>query len=723
MPRSRDRIVGRRLLACFVFLLLPVAAWAEEPPKPSLTAVPLNGEEITVDGLLDEPIWHTAPAATGFVQQRPEPGAPSHGKSFVRVVYDGGNLYIGAELDDPDPTQVRGDERQRDAGFDRSDAFAVLIDTYHDHQNAFFFETNLLGAKSDALVSQDGGSVDSDWDGIWEVSARRTPTGWSAEFRIPFETLRFRAEKSQIWGIQFRRRIPHLKEVSFWSPLTTELDFYEVSRAGHLIGVGAVRQERRFWIKPYVRGEYQYDRTDLRDGWDTDHEAGVDLRYRFRTNLTLDLTYNTDFAETEVDNLQVNLTRFPLFFPEKREFFLEGKGFYDFGLSGRVQPFFSRRIGLIGSQPVPILGGGKLTGKVGRYGVGFLMMQTEALEGTAPAEQFGVLRLTRDIGVRSNVGIIATHRADRYETGGQTVGIDTTIAPSPNLSGYAFWLRSGGPQSAGSFRSGDPGQASYVQANYKDPFWRIYASHLRIDERFDPALGFVQQTDLDESYGYIDVRPHPAAGPIRELGFKGELTYQTDTGGALLYRSNYWRGQVDFKSGDFVLFSYDPQVERLPEDFEIRPGIVIPAGRYHYHHFNVYLNSDPRRPLSAVISFLWGGFYAGKKNSLVAALTAGPAEGVRLGGSMEVDWVDLPQGSFVAEILEGEMEWSFTNRISAHGLVQWDKEGRTLAANLRFSWEYRPGSWVYLVANPSHQGNDNTLLLLLKVTWLWEPAL
>ena len=280
MPRSRDRIVGRRLLACFVFLLLPVAAWAEEPPKPSLTAVPLNGEEITVDGLLDEPIWHTAPAATGFVQQRPEPGAPSHGKSFVRVVYDGGNLYIGAELDDPDPTQVRGDERQRDAGFDRSDAFAVLIDTYHDHQNAFFFETNLLGAKSDALVSQDGGSVDSDWDGIWE------------EFRIPFETLRFRAEKSQIWGVQFRRRIPHLKEVSFWSPLTTELDFYEVSRAGHLIGVGAVRQERRFWIKPYVRGEYQYDRTDLRDGWDTDHEAGVDLRYRFRTNLTLDLTYN-----------------------------------------------------------------------------------------------------------------------------------------------------------------------------------------------------------------------------------------------------------------------------------------------------------------------------------------------------------------------------------------------------------------------------------------------
>lgn len=376
-PRRLNRPSAITLLSGFILLsILYGQASPQEPPKPAIQAIPLQEEKITVDGLLTEPVWAGAEPADHFIQQRPQTGAPAVGVSRVWIAFDENSLYIAADLLDPNPDLIRGDERQRDASLERSDSFALIIDAYHDHQNGFFFETNVLSAMSDALVSREGGEVNFDWDGLWEAAAQRTGGGWSVEFRIPFETLRFQPGASQVWGIQFRRRIPHLKEISFWSPLTSEQTFYEVSRAGHLTGIGSAGERRRLSIKPYAKGSYQLNRTDLRDDWEVDHDAGGDLRYRLRSNLVFDLTINTDFAETEVDRFQVNLTRFPLFFPEKREFFLEGKGFYDFGLAGRVEPFFSRRIGLVARRPVQILGGGKLTGKAGPYGVGALYMGT-----------------------------------------------------------------------------------------------------------------------------------------------------------------------------------------------------------------------------------------------------------------------------------------------------------------------------------------------------------
>lgn len=713
MPRLHR--LYRSFLLIGIFLAAGPAE-GQELPKPSVAAVSLQEETITIDGVLDEPAWGSGEAAAGFIASEPVDGLPAAAESFVRVAYDQNNLYVGADLRDPNPALVYGDERRRDALFNRSDAFSVLIDPFHDHQTGFLFETNPLSALSDALVSQNGGRIERDWDGLWEVAARRTDTGWSVEFRIPFSTIRFQSGVSQVWGMQFRRRVPHLKETSYWSPVSREQTGEQVSLAGHLTGMEALRQERRLWIKPYGRGSYEINRTELNDDRHIDTDAGGDLRYRFQTNLTLDLTYRTDFAETEADLFQTNLTRFPLFFPEKREFFLEGKNFYDFGLSGRVQPFFSRRIGLAQGQVIPILGGGKLTGKVGPYGIGSLYMQTEAEEAVdLPAERFGVVRLSRDLGVRSNVGLIATDRAARTDSGSQTLGFDTTLSPNERLSLDGFWSRSGGADRE------EPGQAHYQNFNWRDPFWRINVSHLRIDEAFNPALGFVQQTDLDESYGYVDIRPRPSAGPIREIGLKAEMTYQMETDGDFLYKSNYNRLQADFWSGDFLLISVDPQRERLPEDFEIRPGIVIPEGTYHYTHTNLYFNTDTRRPYSGIISLLWGGFYDGRRTSLTIDLTAAPGPGLKLGAGWQTDWVDLPQGEFTAQIINGDFSWSLTNWMLLQGLVQWDREARLLAANFRFSWEYREGSRVYLIVNPSHQGDENTVLVLTKLTWLWQP--
>ncbi|HIE65013.1 MAG TPA: hypothetical protein EYG28_09635 [Nitrospiria bacterium] len=687
---------------------------AQEPLKGSFEAIPVEVNSIRIDGLLQEPVWREGSSATVFTQQEPFVGVLSLTASEVRIAYDEGNLYIGAFLSDPRPDLVQGDERQEDALFDRSDAFAVLIDTYHDHQNGFFFETTPLSAMADALVSQEGSQVNRDWDGKWEVAARRTATGWSAEFRIPFETLRFRSGDAQTWGIQFRRRVPHLKEISFWSPLSAEQTFFEVSRAGHLRGVNPLTQVRPFSIKPYAKGSYVNDKTGINHISETDLDGGLDIRYRFRTNMTLDLTYNTDFAETEVDRIQVNLTRFPLFFPEKREFFLEGKGFYNFGLSGRIQPFFSRRIGLISRQAIPILVGGKLSGKIGPYGVGMLLMETES-EGGNPAERFGVLRLSRDIGLRSNVGLIVTERGVRGDSGSETIGVDGALSPNTHLTTNAFWLHSEGDTGR------ERGQASFGEIQWRDPFWRIRLNHLRIDETFSPALGFVRQTDLIETFGFVDIRPQLGEGLIREIGFKTEMTHQTDDNGNFLYRSNYNRIQADFRSGDFILFSVDPQKERLPEDFQIRPGILIPAGTFTYTHYSIFFFSDSRRPLSTVASILWGGFFDGRKASIDLSLTAAPAEGIKVGAGLEIDQVHLPQGEFTSQIVDGNIAWSLSNRLLLQGLIQWDKEDDSLAANLRLSWEYRENSWFYLIVNPARQKAADTLLILTKITWLWEP--
>ncbi|MFQ5543183.1 MAG: DUF5916 domain-containing protein [Nitrospiria bacterium] len=702
------------LLALVLIFGLSGEASAQEAAKRSLRAIRLENGQVTVDGFVNEPIWQTGMAATGFVQQEPFVGSLSLAESFARVAYDESHLYIGALLNDPQPDLVRGDERQEDGLFDRSDAFAVLIDTYHDHQNGFFFETNLLSAMSDALVSQEGTEVNRDWDANWSVAAQRTETGWSVEFRIPFTALRFRPGEAQTWGIQFRRRVPHLKEVSFWSPLTSEQVFFEVSRAGHLNGVNTTKQVQPFAIKPYVKGAYQSDRTGTENISESDFDGGVDFRYRFRTNLTLDLTYNTDFAETEVDRFQVNLTRFPLFFPEKREFFLEGKGFYDFGLSGRVQPFFSRKIGLVNRKSVPILVGGKLSGKVGPYGIGTLFMETES-QGDAPSERFGVLRLSRDLGLRSKLGVIATQRAERSKSGRETVGVDGIFAPNKHLRSTAFWLYSDESQGE------DRGDTSFAELRWQDPFWRIRLNHLRIDNDFSPALGFVRQDDLHETVGFVDVRPQPKSGRVREFGFKTEMTYQTDASDNFLYQSNYNRMQVDFRSGDFLLLSVDPQRERLPEDFEIRPGITIPAGTFTYTHYNIIFSSDTSRPFSGNIDLLWGGFFDGEKTSLDLELTLAPREGLKIGAEWEIDDVRLPQGNFTSQLLNGDISWSLNNQLLLQGLVQWDKEGDSLAANLRLSWEYQEGSWFYFIVNPGHQDDGETLQVLTKITWRWEP--
>lgn len=703
--------------------------FAAEPDKPTITATPLTGAaSIAVDGRLDDPAWRAPAGADGFIQQTPRSGDPAVGATRVWIAYDAEALYVAAQLDDPQPELIQADERHRDAALARSDAFDVLIDTYHDHQNAFVFSTNPLGAQYDAVFTREGYFLNEAWNGVWDVASERTPTGWSAEFRIPFATLRFHAGQRATWGIQFRRVIPHLFETSFWIPLTPEQTMYEISRGGHLEGLVPPDSTHRLTLIPYAKSAYGINVEDAA-GRDVDYDVGGDVRYAITPDLAVNLTLNTDFAETEADHFQVRLDRFPLFFPERREFFLEDKGSFEFGLAGQIQPFFSRRIGLREGEPVPLWGGAKVSGKIARYGLGALAMQSRADAG-APPERYGVLRLTRDLGLRSQIGVIGTRREVVGSTPHQTVGADAAYNPTSEVTTDAFWMRSDGPEDA------QPGYAGFAQAQYRDPLWRIRLYHLRIDERFDPRLGFVKQNDLEDTYGYVDFRPRPERGPIMEWAAKTEVTYQTTTDGVLLYRSQYQRVLVKSRTGDTLLVSWDPQFERLLEPFELRPAdedgngaIVIPAGDYRYHHWNVYLASEPSRPLSGSVSALWGGYYGGRKTSLDINLTVSLLHTVTVTGSVNVDWIRVPASTppfhadTVPRIVSGDLQWSITNQLVFKGLVQHEDESGTLAANLRLAWEYRPGSFVYLIANPSSSRDGGSAgLYVVKVTWRLEAA-
>jgi hypothetical protein len=699
----------------FFILFFAPFTMAEEAEKRSIAAHPIEDQQIQVDGRLDEEVWKKYQPISGMVQQEPNMGEKELGTTEIWVLYDSKNLYVGANLMDPDPAAVQGDERHRDSDLSRSDTFGFVIDTFHDHQNGFYFETNPLGAKTDGLIHQEGAFINTDWDGLWEVAAVRTKEGWSVEFKIPFETVQFQLGESTNWGIQFRRRIPHLKEISFWSPLTNDQSFFQLSRGGHLTGIQPLSQEGSLWVKPYIKSGALL-KQGMDAGWETNQDGGLDLRYKLKSNVTLDLTWRTDFAETEIDRLQINLTRFPLYFPEKREFFLEGSDYFDFGITGRVQPFFSRVIGLMNQEPVPLLGGMKLTGKVDGYGLGLLSIVSHAHDGV-DGEQMSAFRFTRDFGLRSRAGILFTDRTGSAGSD-QTGGFDLTLGPLPELDLQGFWVRSGWPADS----AFGEGAASFGEAYWHDPFWRIRLNHLRISAGFNPAIGFVPQNDLDETYGYIDAHPQPKSGPVREYGFKGEVTYQNDSRGNFLYRSNYWRAQANFRSGEFVFFSFDPQIEHLPVDFTIRPGIVIPSGNYSYQQYSEIFQSDSRRAFSVMQTWYWGEFYNGEKNTLTVGLTWGAIDTLKIGLSFEEDWVNLPQGDFVSEIIAQDLRWDINNQMTVQALNQWDKEMGEFSTNFRFSWEYQPGSFFYLVINPTRTDPQTNFLFQAKLTYLFQPV-
>jgi hypothetical protein len=677
---------------------------------------------INLDGRMVEPDWQRAVPAVDFTQRIPLSGQPATERTEVRLLYDSKNLYVGADcFDSAGPKGIIVNDIRQDFFTIDSDGFQVVLDTYNDNRNAFLFGTNPRAGRFDMQIGADGNSGNTSWDGVWHVAAHISEDGWHVEMAIPFKTLRFRKNNGQLWGVNFERRVRRKYEDSYWAPIPPPYRLGRVSLAGGLDGLDTLKQGRNLQVTPYLKGDLSHREDDDLDFFP---DAGVDVKYGVTSQLTLDLTVNTDFSQVEADVQQVNLTRFSLFFPEKRDFFLENSHVFEWGRRVRsyrwqpdLWPFFSRRIGLTeDGEIVPILGGARLTGRAGEYSLGFLSMQTGDFE-EEPSTNFTVARVRRDILRQSDIGGIFISKNAGAGVYNRTYGIDNNFNFFRYLDLNSYLLRTDSPDLPGEDLAGNLGMT------WIDSFFEIRASHLVIEENFNPEVGFTPRTNIRKSKGEFGITPRPEGKIpwIRELNPQAEIDYITNTAGVLETRSLEGRFTVTFSDSSRLSIARNGHFERLDEPFEIRDDLTIAPGDYWFDQNSFYYRSNRSKPVSFEGWYRGGGFWDGVRDSYYAGLNLHPS--YRFGA--QVNWnrndVGLSNGSFTTDLIGTRLNYSFSNRMFLNALIQYNSDEGEISSNIRFHFIYRPLSDLYVVYNDRRSSHGDPLerALIVKLTYMF----
>ena len=691
--------------------------------RATVRAVRLTGSW-RLDGVLDEAIYEEVPPVAGFIQQLPDEGAPSTEQTEAWVFYDAQNVYVSARLWDSAPaSQLVANEMRRDSRqLTQNDFFSVVLDTFYDRRNGVAFLVNPIGGFMDFQVS-DEGNPNMDWNPIWDVRTGRFDGGWTAELEIPFKSLRFRPGTSQIWGLQLGRRIRRKTEATFLTPVPINAVPGEmrVSAASTLTGVDVPGGNRTFEVKPYAIGSLATDaRAVPRISNEGDGDFGFDVKYGVTENLTTDFTYNTDFAQVEVDEQQVNLTRFSLFFPEKREFFLEGQGIFDFGRpagGGQGGPrggrggggffggpgdvpavFFSRRIGLEHGQTVPILGGGRLTGKAGAFSIGALNIQTDDTPGaSAVATNFTVVRVKRDILRRSRIGGIFTGRSVSTVGPGsnEVYGLDAAFSFYENVNFNGYYARTRTPGLEGD-------NASYQAAfNYNGDLYGFQVDHLLVGDHFNPEVGFLRRDDFRRTFTSAHYSPRPAAiRAVRQFTWRASLDYIENGAGQVETRIAQARFDTELENSDRFSIDVQRNYELLVRPFPIASDVTIPVGGYDFQDVFASYSMGAQRRFSGTFSVQRGEFFSGHITAV----------GYRRGRieitpqfsfepSISLNRIDLPEGQFTTTLVQSRVTYTLTPRMFFGGLLQYSNSTNSLSTNLRLRWEYQPGSELFVVYN------------------------
>lgn len=693
------------------------------PGSKKVTALYIKSK-IVIDGNLDEPEWTQAQPAKDFIQTDPSMGEPATEPTEVRVLYDDKNLYIGVYCFDSAGdkeliiTDMRRDFRPRD-----NDHFSMVFDTFDDNRNGFIFGTNPSGAQRDGQVGGDGAQISFDWDGIWDVKTKTTESGWQIEMVIPFTTLRFRELHTQVWGVNFGRRIRRKNESTNWSPIPRPHTTSRVSFAGTLEGLNGIGQGRNLYFKPYLSAPVV---RQVDDDVDFVPEAGLDVKYALSSGLTLDLTVNTDFAQIEADEQQINLTRFSLFFPEKREFFLENASIFQFGKSARrfgpassrdVIPFFTRRIGISRGQLVPILVGARVSGKAGHYTLGILSMQTDEFEDI-PSANFTVGRLRGDLFRNSDIGVIFVNKQESDGEFNRTYGFDANLKFFNYLDVVPFILKTDT-----SAKEGED-TAANISVSWTDPFWDIQAEYLSIEENFNPEVGFVPRTGIRKSRGRFSIKPRPGERipSIRQFQPSVEMNYITNQENMLETRTLKSAFSIQFENNSNLRFTHTARFERLDEPFEIRSEQEIPIGDYQFNDFEVSYNGDRSRMISANAGLQTGDFFDGDKDSYRLGLRFQPSHHFEVNVSWEHDDVELPSGDFTTDLATTSLLYSFSTKMFLNALIQYNSTVHEIESNIRFNWIYKPLSDLFLVYNERRTtaGEVVERALIAKLTYIFN---
>jgi Domain of unknown function (DUF5916) len=680
-------------------------------------------EPIVLDGKLDEEIYREVPGTEGFVQQEPHEGEPATERTELWIFYDDKNVYFSARCWDSHPERMVINEMRRDNfNIFQNENVTVVIDPFYDRRNGYFFQTNPLGALRDQQVTDEGQSNNQDWNTVWDAKGSVFDQGWIAEISIPFKSLRYKKGRNQIWGFNFKRSVRWKNEEDYLSPIAASHRFrgiYRFSDAATLVGIEAPTGSRNLELKPYGIATVVTNRDPdfpLQEN-DAGADAGIDLKYGLTQGLIADFTYNTDFAQVEEDQQQVNLTRFSLFFPEKREFFLEGQGIFGFGgvqqRGGSNRPgdsaadltpilFFSRTIGLTADGEDPILAGGRVTGRAGPFRIGALNIETRGIEGTIyEPTNFSVLRLRRDVLKRSDVGIIATHRTTSLTEGGSSnsvFGVDGNFAFFDNLRVNGYYAASETPIAGGGSLGGN--DVSYLgKLDYGGDRYGLQLEHLKVGESFKPELGFVTREAFRRSFAQARFSPRPVSiESVRRFVFQGEADYiEGEPSARVETRRFQGRFQIEFESGDEASVELTRQYEFLPEEFEITEGTFLPVGPYQFGDVNFVYRFGPQRPVPGFVTYRTGSFFDGTRRELTFNGRIEVTSKFSIEPNVAFNVVDIPEGPFTAKLVSSRFNWTLSPRMLVASLVQYNSTSDSLATSVRFRWEYEPGSDFFVV--------------------------
>ena len=723
------------LLAWLIGIALPASAQEPAPqfspghqiPSPSVVAVRTE-EPIVVDGFFEEASWALANPITEFLQRDPNEGAPATERTEVRILFDTLHLYLGIICYDSNPAGIVATELRRDAAMEGDDIFEVIFDTFHDHRNGYRFRINPLGTQRDMTVNDEGQIRNENWDEKWEAKARITEEGWVAEIAIPFKAMRFASGDASVWGVNFHRSIVRKNEDVFWAGHNRGYTLTKLSGAGHLDGLADI-QGFRFRFKPYVTGGAIRSPGSGEPFTSYRGDIGVeDAKFLITQQLALDVTVNPDFAETDVDQAQVNLSRFSLFFPEKREFFQEGSGIFQFGTRRRfggatdLLLFHSRRIGLSGDrEEIPILGGLKLTGKQGPLEMGLLNMQTDR-EGAAPSQNFSVLRLKGNILARSYVGAMFTRNTGSTLGGSnRALGFDSnfTFFRYLNLQGFL----------SKTFSTGLDGKdwAGKGAISWNADRFVFRAEHLQIEENFRPEMGFVRRAEpgwkgLQQTQAEARYNPRPGLSWIRQFGMSGELDYLANQEGLLETREAKIGLSTEFESGDRLTAEFSRNFERLVNPFRIRGGGgTVPVGDYRFHEFSMRYMAFRGRKIAGSLEFEKGGFFDGTITSFEVSPTFRPNAKLSIGPGFEWNRISRQNSTFITRELNTQVNYSLSQKWLTRTTIILNSQDKEVLVNFRLNYIFRPGDDLFVVYSESRNYGERSGLLnralIVKLTY------
>jgi hypothetical protein len=678
---------------------------------------------ITLDGNLNETVWESAKKISNFTQREQNENEPATERTEIAILFDDNNLYIGVWAYDSEAEKITAQKMKRDFHWSSDDNIEIIISTFNDKRNGYLFVTNPNGAMADVLVTDEGAGFNKSWNGIWDVSTQITNEGWFAEFEIPFSTFKFPKTEKQIWGINFERNIRRKREQIMWQGWSRDYDVESLSQAGELLGLKNIAAEKKIELKPFISGGIENEEDE---NWDKRLKVGLDANYLVTPTLKANLTINTDFSQVEFDRAQINLTRFSLFFPERREFFLEGKNIFELNV-GRIITFYSRQIGIEAGEEIPIYGGIRLLGKTNNTHIGVMSMQT-APKDIIETTNYSVIRIKQDILEQSNVGFIVTWKNSKghynYVYGTEANYFTSKIFGDKNL-------RFGGSITQSFTKNGmNNNTFGYnVYLSYPNDFIEYDLSVTSIEANYNPEIGFVRRKDYILYSTELQFNPRPdfiswiQQIEIKPLDVNYYVTKSTNEMETL--NMEFRPLGIEFTSGDFVEFNIQRYFDRLDDDFEIFDDVNIPQGKYWDTRYEVQFNSFSGRPFFIAGAASLGGFYTGTRaeSSIMSRWN------INRHMNISLDWtvnnLSFPEGDFTTHEAGGRIEYSFNPKLYTSIYGQWNNEDDEILLNYRVNWIPKIGSYFYFVVNQSFSTSGGNLKLasttiLGKLIWLFS---